>query len=521
MTEQMTSNKDQFRYQIVEEHIMGLIDSGALSRGDKLPSLRSLARSLKLSISTISQAYLELEKKSVVESRPRSGFYVRATSHRLPAPTRNEIIPAEPKRVSRNELILTVLDTVGSKELVPLGVICPGTELLPGKSMTRIMNQVLRESPGVSLAYESITGNSELRRQLAFQGLERGDRFGPDDIIITNGAIEAVYITLRSLTRPGDIVCIQAPSYYCFLQLLETLGLRVVEISSCPNSGIDPAELRDVLDRYNVSACIFTPNFNNPDGSLTPNGAKKEIVEMLAKRNIPLVEDDVAGDLHFGPDRPDTFKHYDENGLVVLCSSFSKTIAPGYRVGWMVPGKFRQKALEIKATTNVCGASPTQMAIAEYLRQGLYDRHLRRLRTAFAKQADTMHLHMGRHFPEGTRVTRPQGGMVLWVELPEPIDSIKYFYKAKAQGVGIAPGSIFSTQTKFNNFIRLSCGGAWTPEIEEGLSILGDIAKEMLDDPESVQHEFGACAPRGVEGGLRDIRGAAPKTLPGAAPDAA
>lgn len=481
MQTQNTAWKEQFRYQSVEQHIMELIEAGTLSRGDKLPSLRTLSRTMSLSISTISQAYLELEKKGVVESRPRSGFYVRAASHRLPAPTRSEQTPAEPKQVSRNKLILTVLETVGSKELVPLGVICPGTELLPGKSMNRIMNQVLRENPGTPLAYETVLGNSELRRQLAYQGLERGERFGPDDIIITNGAIEAVYITLRSLTRPGDIVCIQSPTYYCFLQLLETLGLRVVEVSSCPNCGIDPAELSDVLDKYDIRACIFSPNFNNPDGSLTPDDTKKEIVEMLSEREIPLVEDDVAGDLHFGPDRPSTFKRFDEKGLVVLCSSFSKTIAPGYRLGWMVPGKFHDKAMEIKATTNVCGASPTQMAVAEFLRQGLYERHIKRLRTAFAKQADTMHLHMGRHFPQDTRVTRPQGGMVLWVELPESIDSVKYFYRAKAAGVGIAPGSIFSTQNKFSNFIRLSCGGVWTPEIEDGLSTLGDIAKEMMD----------------------------------------
>ncbi|NJB68357.1 DNA-binding transcriptional MocR family regulator [Desulfobaculum xiamenense] len=479
MIEQTENWKDQFRYQSVEQHIMGLIESGTLGRGDKLPSLRTLSRTMSLSISTISQAYVELEKKGVVESRPRSGFFVRASSHRLPAPTRCDPTPAEPKRVSRNKLILTVLETVGNKEIVPLGVICPGTELLPGKSMARIMNQVVRENADTSLAYETVSGNPELRRQLAFQALERGDRFGPDDMIITNGAIEAVYITLRSLTRPGDIVCIQSPSYYCFLQLLETLGLRVVEISSCPNYGIDPAELREVLDKYDIRACIFSPNFNNPDGSLTPDDAKKEIVSMLAERDIPLVEDDVAGDLHFGPVRPATFKHFDERGLVVLCSSFSKTIAPGYRIGWMVPGRFRDKALEIKATTNVCGASPTQMAVAEFLRQGLYERHIKRLRAAFAKQADTMHLHMGRHFPPGTRVTRPQGGMVLWVELPESVDSVKYFYAAKAEGVGIAPGSIFSTQNKFNNFIRLSCGGAWTPEIENGLSVLGDIATGM------------------------------------------
>jgi DNA-binding transcriptional MocR family regulator len=212
---------------------------------------------------------------------------------------------------------------------------------------------------------------------------------------------------------------------------------------------------------------------------MTPDEAKKEIVAMLAKRTIPLVEDDVSSDLYFGPKRPGTYKQFDEKGLVLLCSSFSKTLAPGFRVGWMLPGRFRQKALEIKATTNVSTSTPAQMAIAEYLRQGRMDRHLKKLRGTLEKQMDTMQLHLGRYFPEGTRVPHPKGGAVLWLELPKDIDSVELFFQAKEKNIGIAPGAIFSTQDKFSNYIRISCGSPWSEQIHEGVKILGELADQM------------------------------------------
>lgn len=474
----MQSSPSQFRYQTVERHVMGLIDSGALTPGDRLPSLRKLSKRLAASISTINQAYVELERKGVVESRPRSGFYVRAP-RRLPTPSSGRGLQTA-RPVSRTGLINTVLESVGQPDLTPLGIICPSSrELLPGRPLARIMAAVMREEPAHSLEYETIPGHLGLRRQLSLLGLDHGTRFAPEEAIITSGALEALYISLRATTRPGDTVLIMAPTYFCFLQLVETLGLRAVEVPSHPERGIDPADIRDALDKYEVTASVLCPNFNNPDGSLTPEDAKAEIVRLCSERGVPLVEDDVYGDLHFGPVRPRTFKSYDETGTVILCSSFSKTIAPGYRVGWMVPGVFREKALEIKATTNVCSATPTQMAMAEFLRRGLYGKHLKRLREAIHKQRDVMLHHVGEHFPEGTRATRPTGGSVLWLELPGGVDCVEYFYEARARGIGVAPGSIFSTQDKYESFIRLSLGGVWDDAKERGVRELGRLAVSM------------------------------------------
>lgn len=467
----------QFLYQEVERHVRELISSQTLTPGSKLPSLRDLSARLNASISTVSQAYMELERKGLIEARPRSGFFVRQP-RKLPMPSRGEA-SSTPRHVNRSKLIATVLEAVGNKELVPFGVVCPTEELLPSKALSRIMIQVVRENPVRALEYDTIPGNIDLRRQIAIRGLDIGMSVTPDDIVVTAGAMEALYIALRATTRPGDNVLIQSPAYYCFLQLSETLGLRAIEIPCHPETGIDPADVADALTKFEITACILAPNFNNPDGSLTPDDAKHEIVDILEKAHVPLIEDDVYGDLYFEGNRPAPFKRFDKTGNVILCSSFSKTIGPGYRIGWMQPGKYLEKALRIKVTTNVSTCSPSQMAIAEFLRKGLYEKNLRPLRAGILKQRDTMLHHISEYFPEGTRATHPSGGSVLWLELPKGVDSVEYFYEAKARGIGIAPGAIFSTQEKFQNFVRLTMGGVWNERMDEGLKTLGELASTL------------------------------------------
>ncbi|APG28378.1 GntR family transcriptional regulator [Syntrophotalea acetylenivorans] len=470
--------QELFRYQEVERYVIDLIETSTVGPGERLPSLRVLSSRLKASISTINQAYLALEKQGVIEARSRSGFFVREQVHCSP-PVSLPRPDLEPTQGNRSHLIQTVLSSVGDRNLLPLGVICPSEELLPSKPLARLMAVVTRENPHKTIAYETIYGNLELRRQLAFRALDAGMAVSPEGILITSGAMEALYVSLRAVTRPGDNVLIQSPTYYCFLQLLENCGLRAIEVPSRPENGVDPADVAKALQRFDISACIFSPNFNNPDGSLACDGAKKEVVELLAERDIPLIEDDVYGDLSFDACRPRTYQSFDRKGLVMLCSSFSKTIAPGYRVGWMIPGRFYRRALEVKTVTNVCSATPTQMAVAAYLRTGQYDRHLKRLRTAIQKQMQTMQIHLGRCFPVGTGMTRPRGGGVLWLELDESIDSVALFYRAREAGIGIAPGAIFSTQDKYNNFIRLSCGALWDEKLRQGLETLGSLIGEM------------------------------------------
>lgn len=468
-----------YRYTLVEKHLLELIETGTLMPGDRVPSLRTMSARMRMSISTITQAYVDLESQGVIESRPKSGFYVRSNFRRLPLPTAGQSVPLEPREVNRSGLIRTVKDMVGRKDVLPFAVACPDDSLLPGKELAGIMASVLREDPSRAMGYEPVCGNQELRKQIAFRSIDTGATVMPEDIIVTSGAMEAISIAVRCLTRPGDLVLIQSPTFYCFLQLLDTLGLRVIEVPSRAEGGISPADVANAVSQYDVKACILNLNFSNPDGSVVPDEVKEEIVKLLAKRSIPLIEDDVSGDIFFGSGRPQVCRKFDRKGLVLLCSSYSKTISPGYRVGWLIPGAFYEKALDFKVTTSLCTATPSQVAIAEFLRTGKYERHVKRLRTAIQKQMEAMQRCIGCHFPAGTKVTRPTGGSVLWIELPWVIDSREYFFRARAQGIGVVPGLIFSTLDKYNNFVRLTCSGVWTKEIQEGIERLGALAAEM------------------------------------------
>jgi len=467
-----------YRYTQVGRNILELIESGTLKPGDRIPSLRQMSAKMRVSVTTVSQAYMELESQGVVESRPKSGFFVCSGFRKLPPPPASPVkTPIEPRALNRSELIGTVRDLLGRTDILPFAVACPDPSLLPGKDLGRIMASALREDAERAIGYETVRGNAELRKQIAFRCMDAGVSVQPDDIIITTGAMEAISIAVRCITRPGDLVVIQSPAYYCFLHLLDTLGLRVIEIPSRPEGGISPQDLADAINQYDVKACIFNLNFSNPDGSVVPDEAKKEIVELLAAKSIPLIEDDVSGDIHFGPNRPQVCMKYDKKGTVMLCSSYSKTIAPGYRIGWLIPGKYFERAQGIKVDTSVCSASPPQVAVAEFLRTGRYERHLKRLRAAIETHMHTMQLAISRYFPPETKVTRPAGGLALWVELPENTDSRDLFFRARAQGIGIMPGLICSTFEKYKNFIRLTCCGIWNKEIEGGIEKLGQMVR--------------------------------------------
>lgn len=472
---------DTFRYVAVERHILGLIEAAGLGPGDRIPSLREMSARLSVSISTVNQAYLELESRGVVEARPKSGFFVRQARPRPPSPEPAPCLDASPTPVNRAALIRQVLDGMGRDDMIPLGVALTDDSLLPTKALGRVMARIAAR-PGAAAAYETVAGNLGLRRQVAFRAAEAGMEVRPEEIIVTSGAMEALYIALRTVTRPGDAVGIASPTYYCFLQLLENFGLRAVEIPSHPDLGVRPADLARLVDKFEIKACILTPNFNNPDGSLIPDPDKAEIVNILAARDIPVIEDDVYGDIHFTPTRPGCLRSHDKKGLVLHCSSFSKTLCAGYRVGYLMPGRFFDKAFEIKGTTNVCSATPTQLAVAEYLSLGQHDRHLRRLRAAIERQGRIMTELVSRHFPKGIKVSRPMGGTVLWIELPGQADSIGYFQAARRLGIGVAPGAIFSTQDKFQNFVRLSYGKPVTPDIERAVAALGALAGELADN---------------------------------------
>lgn len=457
--------------------IGGLIERGTYRSGERIPSVRELSRKMRVSINTVMEAYAHLENMRIVEARPKSGYYVRSrlAEPETPAPGVESKENLTPCPVAQGEVPLRVMRSLSRPDLIPLGRGVPNPELLPIDRLTRMLAAEARRVRTESIAYAPPAGVKRLRIQIARRSLDAGCALSPDDIVITAGCVEAVTLALQATCRPGDAVAIESPAYYTFLSSLQWLGLSVLEIPSAPRDGMNLAVLDYAIRHNPVRACIVIPNFNTPLGSRMPDDKKRELVELLAKQDIPLIEDDVYGDLSFGPTRPRVCKAWDRKGLVLTCSSFSKTLAPGYRVGWIAAGRYREEVERLKRSFNLATCSPTQLAIAEFLTNGGYDRHLRSIRRACAERVAQLREAVGLHFPLGTRVTRPEGGYVLWVEMPQEIDSFRLYEEALQAGIGIAPGMLFTTGDKFRNCIRLNAA-FWSPSIERAVEVLGRLA---------------------------------------------
>jgi DNA-binding transcriptional MocR family regulator len=361
----------------------------------------------------------------------------------------------------------------------------PSLELLPVEKLNRMLAREVRRFSAQAVSYELPPGNLRLRKQIAQRMLLSGCTLSPDQIVITSGCVEAVVLSLRVLCKPGDTVAIETPVYFNFLQLIEDLGLKALEIPASPRGGISLEALEYALanNAGEVKACIVISNFNNPLGSRMSDEDKLRLVQILEDYQVPLIEDDIYGDLSFDDARPSVAKSFDKTGNVLLCSSFSKTVAPGYRVGWIAAGRYQEQVERGKMLVNVATASPTQLAMAEFLANGGYEHHLRSIRRVYARQVAQMADAIGRAFPEGTRVSRPQGGFVLWVEMPKKVDSILLYKKAKGQGITIAPGSIFSIEGKYRNCVRLNAA-CWNPSVEVAIDTLGRLAAEQLNETE-------------------------------------
>ncbi len=468
-------------YEKVARRINYLIDQGTLRSGDRIPSIRSMSKQMQVSVNTVKEAYNQLEDRHLIEARPQSGYYVCA---RLPEPPAEPVVdrPAlNPAEVNLSEVYRLVMRDLLNPELLQLGIAIPNPELLPVEKLSRMLTRETRRFATQSVSYELPPGNLLLRKQVAQRLLLSGCTLSPEQIVITSGCVEAVVLTLQALCKPGDAVAIETPVYFNFLQLIEEMGLKALEIPVSPRGGISLEALEYALDRNlgEVKACIVLSNFNNPLGSSMSDENKRRLVKLLDNYRVPLIEDDIYGDLSYKDERPSVAKSYDKTGNVLLCSSFSKTLAPGYRVGWIVAGRYQEKIERLKMITSVATASPPQQAIAEFLATGGYDRHLRSIRRVYARQAAQMGDAIGRFFPTGTRVTKPQGGFVLWVEMPKQINALDLYKQALECGISIAPGHIFSIAGKFSNCIRLNAA-FWNTSVEAAIETLGDLAKRLV-----------------------------------------
>lgn len=467
-------------YEEVAARIAGQIDKGALRPGDRVPSVRKLKSSLGVSLATVLQAYVTLEDKGLIEARPQSGFYVRLHPRELPMEPMISTPSPEATKVDIGELALQVHEINVNPNIVPLGAATPSDDLLPTKKLYSILRNITRRLEVGSNRYESAAGNIELRRQIARRSVDQGCNLTPDEILVTAGCSEALNVCLRAATKPGDTVAVESPTYFGFLQMLEALNLKAVEVPTDPRSGICLDALETTIRRKRVSVVLLQGNFQNPLGSCMPEKNKKALVELLSEKEIPLIEDDIYGDLFFEFERPKAMKAYDRDGTVLLCSSFSKTLSPGFRIGWTVPGRFLAQVRRLKLTNSISTATLPQLTIAEMLSSGGYDYYLRRARKTYQAQMQRMIQAAKRFFPDGTMVTRPKGGTVLWVEFPRGVDALELYRKALQKNISVVPGPLFSPKRQFDHCIRLNCAQPWSDKIQDAMSTLGQIAARML-----------------------------------------
>ncbi|MBL7838733.1 MAG: PLP-dependent aminotransferase family protein [Cyclobacteriaceae bacterium] len=471
--------RSEHKYIDVSDRIEKLIENGVLKVGDKLLSVRALSKEQGISLSTAFQSYYHLESKGLIEARPQSGYYVKfSREHVLDLPKAGDP-PDDAVPVSIDEMISSVYHDLNSEKLIHFSLGVPSIELLPAAKLTKSVMQAIRDSKTSCMQYEHIQGNLALRRQIARQAFNWGGTPSEEDIVVTAGCVEALSLCIKATTKPGDAVAIESPTYFAIFQVMESHGLKVVEIPTDPVTGIDLNYLEQAIPKFDIKACLFVNNFNNPLGSCMPDENKKQLVEMLAKKDIPLIEDDIYGEMYFGKNRPKTCKTFDKKGLVLQCSSFSKSLAPGHRIGWTIPGRYKEKVIRLKRMHTVSTNTLSQAAIAHFLSNGRYELHLRHLRKALHTQSLRYIQAICEYLPDDTKMTRPQGGFALWIELNKKINTYKLHKKALKHNIGIAPGQIFSSQARFENCLRLSYGEPWSTRIEEGIKTLGKLVKEM------------------------------------------
>ena len=460
----------ELAYARLAAEIAGEIADGTYRPGDRLPSVRALKRRTRLSASTVCRAFEEVERRGLIEARPRSGWYVRARDSVLASPSRSGRLSA-PKKITLHELTDSIVTTTGARGLVPFGGTSLAPALLPTKLLARAARSVLRDQPDVLVRYADPTGVLPLRRAIAKRTAVRAA-----DVVVTNGCMEALRLALMAATAPGDLVALETPTFFGFLQLVRDLGRRAVEVPVDPSAGLDLDLLAGAAARHPLRALLVTPSFQNPLGASMSAADRERLAAMAARHRFVVIESDVYGDLAHDGSRPAPVGAYDDRGAVMTCSSVSKTIAPGLRVGWVhTKGALGDRVRALKLSGSICSPPLNQLVVAEVLGSGAYDRHLARLRPALAAQVAAATQAIERCFPPGTRLTRPTGGFVLWASLPGDVDTAERYEAALAEKVAFVPGAVCGLGRAHRRALRLSCGHPWSERMARGIARLASV----------------------------------------------
>ena len=468
------------RYRAIANEIIEDIASGALGTGDKLPSLRDACVRWGVSLITAKGAYRFLERQGYIEARPQSGYYILPRNVREEptayAPRKGISVPSEELRI-----ISQIVGAQSPHGIRALGAAIPGSELLPLETLSRYTARVARRSRASISEYGHPSGSERLRAEIARHYRSLKAKVLPDDIVIHNGALDAIITTLRSITRPGDTIVLESPTYYLFMHAAASLHLQVISVPHIPGDGIDLKALRQALRAHTIKAVVVIPNFHNPTGSLMSLSAKEELLHLAHRHGAAIIEDDVYGELAFDGVRPPPLLAIDTKGIVVHCASASKILGPSLRVGWSISRKLQPQIEQARFLESISCPLLTQEVVAEYLACDGLKRHSRLMGSKLALQAESYYAALHQALPKGTRITRPQGGFLFWIELPKGADTTELFNILASRRTGLTPGIIFGNHPEAKRFFRFSCGSPLTSEIEVSIARIGEAVRRQLD----------------------------------------
>ena len=468
-------------YSKIASRVIDQIRKGVFKPGDKLPSVRALSKQQTVSVATVLTAYGILEDRGFVEVRPKSGYYVRRSpirEHKAPSISQKT---SAPRKVTTSQRVMEVMRDSSSPDFISFAAAVPGNDFPVIHQLKRIFAKVVRNATFLGIGYDSPKGSEPLRRQLARRAMDAGILCSPDEIVTTLGCQSSLGLCLRALTKAGDIVAVETPCYYGLLQLIEAYGLKAIEIPSDAVTGMSIDALELALEQWPIKVVLSIPCYSNPMGTLMTDEHKLQLVELIYRYDIPLIEDDIYGDLGYESTRPKAVKSFDQNGKVLLCSSTSKTLEPQLGVGWVIPGIYQEQIEYQKFINSVSISRLPQLAVAEMLDHGGYDRHLRLVRESYQQRRDRLIDLLGEHFPSETRVSKPQGGFVAWIQLPKGVNALQLYLDARDEGILISPGELFSSnKNKYQSSIRLTYAHSWTAERETAIRTLGELVKKQL-----------------------------------------
>lgn len=460
-------SNDPLYQQLVNEWIT-LIQTNVIRPGERLPSVRKACAMHKVSPSTVLQAYRNLEDRGFIEARPQSGFYVKSSAC-LPLPRMRRQSSVSPN-LEIVDTIEAVMEAQAQSDTIDLSLASPrGSDFYPTSRFKQILNHLVRQHPELTTDYPFPPGSERLRRQIAQRAVSWGCVLSAEDLLITNGCSEALQLALRAVSKPGDTIGLESPTYFALLPLLKSLGLSAIEIPTHPQTGLALDVVEMLLAEKRLAAIVAMPTVHNPLGCSMPLEAKQRLADLVNSYRVPLIEDAPHADLYYGQATPDAVKAYDRDGWVLLCASYSKTLAPGFRIGWIAPGRYRHEVARLKFASSLAQPRLLEETLAVYLESGGYDHHLRVLRRHFMGQMERLRGVIASHYPEGTRATSPSGGCLLWVELPSNVDTLELFRRALAERITVVPGAMYSPRGRYRNCLRLSCCYPWSDAYQRAL----------------------------------------------------